>query len=135
MFKDKGTQRQVTLRNRTIYSCRELCHWYKILCLAFIGLFMEVDLGFKKLEDRKGMKSVPVGNLEYFNGIASLVDKINEKISRCICCIIDKIKSQNEYIEMIMKCIDYLYLLGHLPFCTIEVTTILRWDIQEIILK
>lgn len=81
--------------------------------LGFIGLFMEVDISLKKLKDRRNMKSVPVENSDYFHAIASLVEvghlrnspKINENIIRCIF-----FQSQFEYIEIIMKSIDYLYL-------------------------
>ena len=51
----------------------------------------------------------------------------------CLYC--RSMKSKIECIEIIMKSIDYLYLLGHLPSCTIEVSIILRWNIHEIILK
>ncbi len=142
MAKERGKQRHKAKRYRTICSCRELYHWKNILCLVFIGLLMEVNISLKKAKDRKNVKAVPVENLDYFHAIACLGEvghlqnspKINEKVSRCICCIIDKMKSQIEYIEMIMKSLEYLYLLGHLPSCTIEVT-ILRGDIHEIILK
>ncbi len=98
MAKERGKRSHKAKRYRTICSCRELYHWNNVLCLVFIGLFMEVNISLKKAKDRKNMKAVPFENLDYFHAIACLGEvghlenfpKIYEKISRCIVCIVDQ---------------------------------------------